>query len=123
MERNDRNRNQFSPAVLVLILLFFLFPPLAIIVTIFYVAYKRGKNQNGVEKRNAAGRTAKEQFLRRMKGEDVAEVAYKSHGHTPVSYSYDACAQEKRLEQLKVLKSAGLLDELEYQQRRQDILK
>ncbi|MBO5918676.1 MAG: SHOCT domain-containing protein, partial [Oscillospiraceae bacterium] len=38
-------------------------------------------------------------------------------------YSYDACAREKRLEQLKVLKDAGLLDAVEYQQRRQEILK
>lgn len=46
----------------------------------------------------------------------------REHGHSPVSYSYDRCALEKRMEQLDVLKGAGLLDEVEYQQRREDIL-
>ena len=44
------------------------------------------------------------------------------HPHTPVNYSYDKCARDKRLEQIKTLKEAGLLDEAEYKKRRQDIL-
>ena len=132
MDINGRKRNEISPAVMVLILLFFLFPPIGIIGAIFFAAYKQGKKTPSPESRQfrteienlkRSGKTAKEQFLRRMKEEDVAERPYKSHPHTPVSYSYDACAQAKRLEQLKVLKNAGLLDEMEYQQRRQEILK
>lgn len=44
------------------------------------------------------------------------------HSHTPVNYSYDECAMEKRLEQLDVLKGAGLLDNGEYAVRKQEIL-
>ena len=132
MDINSPKRNEFTPAALVLILLFFLFPPLAIVGAIGLAVYKQGKKNPSPEARQfrteienlkRTGKTAKEQFLRRMKEENAAEQTYKSHPHTPVSYSYDSCAQEKRLEQLKVLKSAGLLDEMEYQQRRQEILK
>ena len=128
MDINSPKRNEFSPAALVLILLFFLFPPLAIVGAIGLAVYKQGKKNPSPESRPFRAdaktiREAKETFLRRLKEEDVAERPYKSHPHTPASYSYDSCAQEKRLEQLKVLKSAGLLDEMEYQQRRQEILK
>ena len=44
------------------------------------------------------------------------------HPHTPVNYSYDACATERRLEQIKSLKDAGILDEKEYQVRKARIL-
>ena len=44
------------------------------------------------------------------------------HPHTPVNYSYDACATEHRLEQIKSLKDAGILDEKEYQVRKARIL-
>ena len=44
------------------------------------------------------------------------------HAHTPVNYSYDSCATERRLEQLKSLKDAGILDEKEYQQRKARVL-
>ena len=132
MAINNREQKQLSPVALVLILLFFLFPPMAIIGGIAYAVYKQGKKTPGpeagqfrteIENLKRSGQTAKEQFLRRMKEEDAAERPYKSHPHTPLSYSYDSCAREKRLEQLKVLKDAGLLDEVEYQQRRQAILK
>ncbi|MBE6973619.1 MAG: SHOCT domain-containing protein [Ruminococcaceae bacterium] len=131
MDINNRKRNEISPVVMVLILLFFLFPPLAIIGAVFLAAYKQGKKTPSPESRTIrteienlkrSGKTAKEQFLRRMKEEDAAEQPYKSHPHTPVSYSYDTCAREKRLEQLKVLYEAGLLDAVEYQQRKQEIL-
>ena len=44
------------------------------------------------------------------------------HSHTPMNYSYDACAQERRLEQLKSLKEAGIIDEAEYRVRRERVL-
>ena len=44
------------------------------------------------------------------------------HPHTPMNYSYDACAQERRLEQLKSLKDAGILDEKEYQVRKARVM-
>lgn len=132
MDINSRKRNEFSPAALVLILLFFLFPPLAIVGAIGLAVYNQAKKSGQVnnkemkaelENLKRSGMAAKEKFLRRLKEEDAAERPYKSHPHTPASYSYDTCAKEKRLEQLKVLKNAGLLDEMEYQQRRQAILK
>jgi len=131
MAINNRKQNEIPPVGLVLILLFFIFPPLAIVGGIAYAIYTQGKKppspearqfRTEIENLKRSGKTAKEQFLRRMKEEDTAERPYKSHPHTPVSYSYDSCAREKRLEQLKVLKDAGLLDEVEYQQRKQDIL-
>ena len=131
MDLNNRKQNELPPVALVLILLFLLFPPLAIIGGIAYAVYQQGKKtpspearqfRTEIENLKRTGKTAKEQFLRRMKEEDAAERPYKSHPHTPLSYSYDSCAREKRLEQLKVLKDAGLLDEVEYQQRKQAIL-
>ena len=44
------------------------------------------------------------------------------HPHTPNAYSNDACARERRLEQIKALKDAGILDEKEYQKRKADIM-
>ena len=44
------------------------------------------------------------------------------HPHTPNAYSNDACARERRLEQIKALKDAGILDEKEYQVRKARIL-
>ena len=131
MDINRNQRNEISPAVMALIFLFFIFPPFAIIGAVALMAYKQAKKNGQINDRELrsqmeqikhSGMAAKEKFLRRMKEETVAERPYKSHPHTPVSYSYDSCAREKRLEQLKVLKNAGLLDEVEYQQRKQDIL-
>ena len=131
MAINDQKKNEFSPAALVLILLFFLFPPLAIIGAVGLAVYKQGRKNPSPEARQfrteienlkRSGKTAKEQLLRRMKEEGAAEQPYKSHPHNPQSYSYDSCAREKRLEQLKVLKEAGLLDDMEYSQRKQQIL-
>lgn len=131
MNTNGRKRNEVSPAVLALILLFFIFPPFALLGGVFLALYNQAKKNGQISNKEMkaewetlkrSGMAAKEKFLRRMKEEDAAERPYKSHPHTPVSYSYDSCAKEKRLEQLKVLKDAGLLDAVEYQQRRQDIL-
>ena len=118
----------------VLVVLFILFPPLGLIGAFVLLAYQQAKKKGQVNDRDLkselegikrSGMAATEKFLRRLKEEDAAERPYQSqpHGHTPLSYSYDACAREKRLEQLKVLKDAGLLDAVEYQQRRQEILK
>ncbi len=118
----------------VLVVLFILFPPLGILGVVVWLAYQQAKKNGQVNDRDLkselegikrSGMAAREKFLRRLKEEDAAEQPYQSkpHGHTPTSYSYDACAREKRLEQLKVLKDAGLLDTVEYQQRRQAILK
>ena len=115
-----RQKKTVDPAVLALIAIFFFLPPLAPVAVIGYLIYKRVRLSGGQKKTepDSFGQT----ILRRMKAEEAMETPYKTHAHTPVSYSYDACASEKRLEQLKVLKDAGLLDEAEYQQRRQDIL-
>ena len=116
----NRTRKNVDPMVVVLILTFLFLPPLAPIALIFFLIYKRNKQEAPAEDKTVEH--FGEKFIRHMQEEAAKETPRKSHGHTPVSYSYDACAQEKRLEQLKVLKGAGLLDEVEYQQRKQAIL-
>ena len=69
-----------------------------------------------------SGQKAAKKFVSRMKAEEAIEKEFKSHPHTPVSYSYDSCAKEKRLEQIRTLKNAGLLTEAEYRERRSSIL-
>ena len=54
--------------------------------------------------------------------ERMEEKQTYKHPHTPVNYSYDSCAREHRLEQLKSLKDAGILDEKEYQDRRRKVM-
>ncbi len=130
---NNMDEKKITSPWPVLVVLFILFPPLGILGGFVWFAYQQAKKNGQVNDRDLkselegikrSGKAVTENFLRRLKEESVAEQPYRSkpHGHTPVSYSYDACAREKRLEQLKVLKSAGMLDEVEYQQRRQAIL-
>ena len=121
----NRRKKQIDPMVVVLILTFLFLPPLAPIALIIFLIYKRSK-QSAVEVKDEVEEFG-EKLIRHLKEEAAKEKPYaskgaKEHGHNPVSYSYDSCAKEKRLEQLKVLKDAGLLDETEYQQRRQAIL-
>ena len=131
---NNMDNKKITSPWPVLVVLFILFPPLGLLGAFGWFAYQQAKKNGQVNDRQLkaelegikrSGMAAREKFLRRLKEEDVAEQPHSSqpHSHTPTSYSYDACAREKRLEQLKVLKSAGLLDEWEYQQRRQAILK
>ena len=115
---NDRKRNELSPAVMVLVLLFFLLPPLGIVGAVILAIVKQAKKTTSPE--NRTFRPEREKT--RRSGKTEKEPTYKHHSHTPISYSYDACAREKRLEQLKVLYEAGILDAVEYQQRRQEIL-
>ena len=66
---------------------------------------------------------AREQYKARLSESDRMEERQSyEHPHNPVGYSYDACAMERRLEQIKSLKNAGILDEKEYQQRKARIL-
>ena len=66
---------------------------------------------------------AREQYKTRVSESDrMDEKQPYKHPHTPVNYSYDACATERRLEQIKSLKDAGILDEKEYQIRKARIL-
>ena len=66
---------------------------------------------------------AREQYKTRLSESDrMEERLPREHGHTPDGYSYDICATERRLEQIKALKEAGILDEKEYQQRKARIL-
>jgi len=109
-----------------------LFPPFGllwcgILGKAMYSLTKKAKGEGGSgaarpdwEQLKRTGQEAKVKYLRHVKAEDAAEE--RVHSHTPVAYSYDECAREKRLEQLDVLKDAGLLDDVEYQRRRQEIL-
>lgn len=116
----NQRKKKVDPMVVVLILTFVLLPPLAPIALIIFLIYKRSKQEAPVEDKTVDH--FGEKLIRHMQEEAAKEKSNKPHGHTPVGYSYDACAREKRLEQLKVLKSAGLLDDVEYHRRRQDIL-
>ena len=118
-----RKKKAVDPAVVALILTFLLLPPLAPIAIIFFLIYKRSKQEAPGQDKTEQDSFG-EKLIRRMKEEEIQEQPYKSkpHGHTPEAYSYDSCVREKRLEQLKVLKDAGLLDDAEYHQRRQAIL-
>lgn len=118
-----QHRKKVDPFVFLLILTFLFLPPLAPIALILFLIYKRGKQTAEVKDKTEQDSFG-EKLIRRMKEEEVREQPYKSkpHGHTPRAYSYDSCAREKRLEQLKVLKDAGLLDDVEYHQRKQEIL-
>ena len=108
---NKRNANSPSDKVgMILILLFFLFGLLVLIPLFppfgfFWCAILAGSMGSLRRKAKAKG-----------------NVSVRPHGHNPVSYSYDACAVEKRLEQLEVLRGAGLLDDTEYRSRREQIL-
>ena len=66
---------------------------------------------------------ARNQYKSRISESDrMEEKQPYQHPHNPVGYSYDACAVERRLEQIKSLKEAGILDEKEYQVRKARIL-
>lgn len=66
---------------------------------------------------------AREQYKTRVSESDrMDEKQPYKHPHTPVNYSYDTCATERRLEQIKSLKDAGILDEKEYQERKRRIM-
>lgn len=119
----QQRKKTLDPFALVLVLTFLFLPPLAPIALILFLIYRRGKQPAAVKDKSEQDSFG-EKLIRRMKEEEVREQPYQSkpHGHTPRAYSYDSCAREKRLEQLKVLKDAGLLDEVEYHQRRQEVL-
>ena len=66
---------------------------------------------------------AREQYKTRVSESDrMDEKQPYRHPHNPVNYSYDTCATERRLEQIKALKDAGILDEKEYQERKRRIM-
>lgn len=89
------------------------------------VDWKKAKDnsQRGFDQVRAYSKDAAARYKQRMSESDLMdEKLPRKHPHNPVNYSYDACAKEKRLEQLKTLKGAGIIDEAEYKRRRQDIL-
>lgn len=121
------------PGALLAIGVFILLPlffPLGLLwcAAIGWDIYLRMRKEGGTKvpvknKRDMDWKKGRDRFVRYLKAEDVMEERTRSvHSHDPVSYSYDKCAQDKRMEQLKTLKEAGLLEEEEYRQRCRDIL-
>lgn len=120
------------------LLLLITIPPAAVIIAIvlakFVMPYlkqagvfrtQEKKATAKVEKKvnwKESGQKAAKKYVSRVTEAGVKEKEFKSHPHTPIAYSYDSCAKEKRLEQIRTLKNAGLLTEAEYKQRRSDIL-
>ena len=131
-----------------LVFLLPLFPPFGLIwcISIGTALFKELKVQGVIRKdvegkysldKNKAKSVSKRSFDEVRAYSKDAAVKYKSrvsesdrmeerqpyrHPHTPVNYSYDSCAMERRLEQIKSLKAAGILDEKEYQERKARIL-
>ena len=109
-----------SPFAILVVILFFVAPPLGFVAAIALAVY-------GQSKKTATARSEQPQaqvkplFTKRTHTPETGRP-HVIHVHTPQAYSYDGCAREKRLEQLETLKKAGLLEPVEYQQRRQAIL-
>ena len=110
-----------SPLAFLVIILFFVAPPLGFLAAIVLAAYNQSKKNAAAQGRPTPA--AKPRPVRTKTG-PVQEKGRPNvtHVHTPQAYSYDGCAKEKRLEQLETLKNAGLLEDVEHQQRRQAIL-
>ena len=87
-----------------------------------YTIDKNKAKSVGVEVRTYGSDAAKKYKTRVSESDRMEERQPYRHPHNPVNYSYDACAIERRLEQIKSLKDAGILDEKEYQQRKARIL-
>lgn len=76
-----------------------------------------------LDKVKKTSQDAANKFKTRISASDMMEEKQpRRHVHTPVNYSYDSCARDKRLDQLKTLKEAGIIDEVEYKIRRQKVL-
>lgn len=83
----------------------------------------KDRGQRSFDQVRAYSKDAAAKYKQHVSESDrMDEKLPRKHSHTPMNYSYDSCAREKRLEQLKNLKEAGILDETEYKRRRQDIL-
>lgn len=83
----------------------------------------KSAGQRSFEEVRAYSKDAAERYKQHVKESDrMEEYQPYKHPHTPVNYSYDACAKDRRLEQIKSLKDAGILDEKEYQVRKARIL-
>ena len=83
----------------------------------------KASSQRSFDQVRAYSKDAAAKYKQHVSESDrMDEKLPRDHPHTPVNYSYDSCAREKRLEQLKNLKDAGILEETEYKRRRQDIL-
>ena len=83
----------------------------------------KSAGQRSVEEVRAYSKDTAQRYKQHVSESDrMEEYQPYEHPHTPVNYSYDTCATERRLEQIKSLKDAGILDEKEYQQRKARIL-
>ena len=104
-----------------LVILTVLMPPVGL-VALFLRALAKGSSKKAKVDSAAdwkrTTQTAAQKVTRYMtsadnREEDVATWPSK-HGHTPLAYSYDACALDKRLQQLKDLYEAGLYTKEQY---------
>ena len=83
----------------------------------------KSAGQRSVEEVRAYSKDTAQRYKQHVSESDrMEEYQPYEHPHTPVNYSYDTCATERRLEQIKSLKDAGILDEKEYQVRKARIL-
>ena len=88
-------------------------PPVGIVLTLGSLLSSLKKKQKSDPPRPRA-----EEPVRWDRRQDCGK---RSHGHTPVEYSYDSCAVDRRLEQLEVLYKAGLYTKEQYQEAKAKI--
>jgi len=111
------------------IVLTFIMPPIGIIVLIFAIIKmvsaadeKSSRSASEQDWRKTVGsayeggRQIKDRVVHFMTAEDAKEKPF--HSHSPIEYSYDNCALEKRLEQLDSLYKAGLYTKEQYAEAR-----
>ena len=108
-----------------LVILTVLMPPVGIVALVIRALVKGSSKKAKVDSasdwkrstQDAARKVVRHMTSADNREEDVASWPSK-HGHTPLSYSYDACALDKRLEQLKNLYDAGLYTKEQYHEAR-----
>ena len=106
---NPQTNRESSPAAFLVIALFILVPPLGILAAIALAVYSKAKKASA-----SAGRPTRTGTAPPPRPGYTASPEKDRHGHTPQTYSYDACAVDRRLEQLDALKKAGLMEQEEY---------
>ena len=101
-------------------------PPVGILAFILKALVRGGKKKQAAKDsasdwkqstQKAAQKVVRHVTSADNREEDVASWPSK-HSHTPLTYSYDACALDKRLDQLKSLYEAGLYTKEQYNEAR-----
>lgn len=121
--RSEQKSSDTAINVMLAILTVFA-PPVGILAFIIKALVSGGKKKKaGIDSASdwkTTTQSAARRVVRHMTSADNQEENVASwpskHGHTPLAYSYDSCALDKRLDQLKSLYEAGLYTKEQYQE-------